>query len=220
MDRCRDTLCGRKDRPIQLARPVRENRIVHRSRRRFGPRGDRGVNGFVTDRSFDFGRSVLGGPRGPSGRSGGLAAGPEEGAIRLTARPALESAEVGPPGALRAHRPRGPSPRRTRTLSGCAVDLEHCLSLTTNSPNALILLNRPPSLLSHPRQLGGQPATDSRDPSAKRRSRLGGRHAVAGQSRSAGEPRSPAGPPAQVRAMSSSRRPAESTTLRLDRVLV
>ena len=127
---------------------------------------------------------------------------------------------VGPPGALRAHRPRGPSPRRTRTLSGCAVDLEHCLSLTTNSPNALILLNRPPSLLSHPRQLGGQPATDSRDPSAKRRSRLGGRHAVAGQSRSAGEPRSPAGPPAQVRAMSSSRRPAESTTLRLDRVLV
>ncbi len=35
----------------------------------------------MTDRSFDFGRSVLSGPRGPSGRGGGLVEGPQEGAI-------------------------------------------------------------------------------------------------------------------------------------------
>ena len=92
---------GRADRSAPLPAGAQRRHVDHqREPRRPGRRGG------VTDRSFDFGRSVLGGPRGPSGRSGGLVAGPEKGAIRLgnlpgshetstTARPALESAEEG-----------------------------------------------------------------------------------------------------------------------------
>ena len=35
----------------------------------------------ITDRRFDFGRSGLGGPRGPFGRGGGLVEGPQQGGI-------------------------------------------------------------------------------------------------------------------------------------------
>ena len=40
------------------------------------------LNCTLTDRGFDFGRSVLSGPRGRSGWAGGLVAVPKEGAIR------------------------------------------------------------------------------------------------------------------------------------------